>query len=200
MDIESKPLSGRKVKPVAAGSMLSRLLLAVVLLLLSAAARGLDARQTGEYQVKAVFLFNVTKFVEWPSEAFASGTTPFVVGIVGHDPFGEVLPRLAKEQTARGRRLEIRHYRAEEDHSACHVLFLSRSVAAQTEKILRRLQERPVLTVSDQENFARQGGIIEFGLVDDAVRFDINAKMAERAGLKPSSKLLAVARSVVNSS
>jgi len=154
----------------------------------------------GEYEVKAAFLFNFARFVEWPAKALVRNGDPIVIGIVGDDPFGDALLQIAKEQTAQGRKIEIRYYKADEDCSASHLLFLSRSVAAQTEEILQRLQGRPILTVSEKEGFVRQGGVIEFALVEKTVRFDINATIAMQVGLKVSSKLLAVARSVINSS
>lgn len=163
-------------------------------------ASGLNARPPTEYEVKAAFLFNFSKFVEWPPKAFTSESSPMVIGIVGDDPFGDALAQLVKDQTAQGRNIEIRHFAADEDCSASHLLFLSRSVAARTGEILRRIQGRPIVTVSEKDNFVRQGGVIGFVLVEDSVRFDINASTAERVGLKASSKLLAVARSVVNTS
>jgi hypothetical protein len=156
-----------------------------------------NGRALSEYDVKAAFLLNFAKFVEWPAASLADSNAPIVIGIVGDDPFSEILPQLVVGQTTRGRRLAIRHYDADGDFADCHLLFLSRSVAAQTGDILRRLQSRPVLTVSEKDDFVRQGGIIGFALVDKSVRFDINAKAAEQVKIVISSKLLAVARSVV---
>jgi hypothetical protein len=167
----------------------------VVLLLLSALAS--SARPLTESEVKSVFLLNFAKFIEWPPEAYSDARAPMVIGIVGEDPFGEALPRILKGQTAQGRNLEIRYFQPEEDFGACQIVVLSRSVSVQTPEILQRLRGRPVLTVSEKDDFPRQGGVIGFALVDKSVRFDINSKAAERAGLKPSSKLLAVARNVI---
>jgi hypothetical protein len=117
--------------------------------------------------------------------------------VVGDDPFGPVLPQIVREQTVRGRRIEIRRFRADDDFEACHILFLSRSVAAEAEGILGRLRGRPVLTVSDVEGFAERGGTIGFALVEQSVRFDINLDAATAADLRMSAKLLAVARKVI---
>ena len=171
-----------------------------VTLLSLLAACSLNAAQPKEYEVKAAFLLNFARFVEWQPKAYADTNAALVIGIVGDDPFGEVLPQIVQGQTVQGRQIEIRHFTADEDFGVCHVLFLSRSVAAQTEEILRRLQNRSVLTVSEKEDFVRRGGVIGFAMVDNCVRFDINPKAAEAAELKLSSKLLAVARSVVKSS
>jgi hypothetical protein len=159
----------------------------------------LNGRESGEDEVKAAFLLNFAKFVEWPSKAFHDSKAPFVIGIVGADPFGDALLQIVKGQTAQRRRIEIRHFKLAEDCGDCHLLFLSRSLVAQTDHILKRLEGRPVLTVSEKENFVRQGGVIGFAVVDKSVRFDINAKAAAAADLKVSSKLLAVAREVLQS-
>jgi len=169
-------------------------------LLFLLATLSLKARQVGEYDVKAAFLLNFAKFVDWPPKGFPDASAPLVIGIVGDDPFGAALPQLVQGQTALGRRIEVRHFKADEDCAACHLVFLSRSVAGRTEEILQRLKGRPVLTVSEKDDFVRQGGVIGFALVDKSVRFDINARAAEAADLKISSKLLAVARSVLKSS
>jgi hypothetical protein len=185
---------------LAAGDRLRRWRAVCLLLLFLLATFSLNARQPSEYEVKAAFLLNFAKFVEWPPKAFPDSNAPLVIGILGDDPFGDVLPKIVKDQTAQGRRIEIRYFKDDEDYGNCHVLFLSRSVADQTKDILQGLQGRPILTVSDKEDFTRQGGVINFALVEKTVRFDINAQAAEAADLKVSSKLFAVARSVVKSS
>jgi len=170
-----------------------------VALLFLAAASGSNARQVGEYEVKAAFLLNFAKFVEWPPQAFQDSKGPFVIGIVGDDPFGDTLQQVVKGQTAQRRRIEIHHFKLAEDFGNCHLLFVSDSLAAQTDHILMRLQGRPVLTASEKEEFVRQGGVIGFALVDKSVRFDVNPQAAAAVDLKISSKLLAVAREVLQS-
>jgi len=160
----------------------------------------LGGRQSGEYEVKAAFLLNFAKFVEWPAKAFADSKSPFVIGIVGVDPFGDALPQSIKRQTVQHRPIVIRRFKVAEDFSGCHILFLSRSLAAQTDHVLERLKGLPVLTVSEREDFVQRGGAIGFVLVDKSVRFDINVPAAAAADLKVSSKLLAIARLVLKSS
>jgi hypothetical protein len=166
--------------------------------LLLLATGSLGARQVSEYDVKAAFLLNFAKFVEWPPRAFASTNAPVVLGIVGKDPFGAAL-QILQGQTAQGRRIEVRHFAADAGLQDCHLVFLTRSVAGQMDDILRRVHGRPVLTVSDLEDFARQGGMIGFVLVDRTVRFDINPGAAKAVELKLSSRLLALARTLVKS-
>ncbi|MBL9139460.1 MAG: YfiR family protein [Verrucomicrobiales bacterium] len=150
-----------------------------------------------EHEVKAAFLVNFAKFVEWPSDAFAEDKSAVVIGIIGDDPFGDSLPRMVKGQTTKQRDIEIRRFDAGEDPQGCQVLFLSRSLGPKTTEVLARVQGRPVLTVGETEDFVRQGGVIGFAIVDQSVRFDIHLKVAQDARLKISSKLLAVARSVI---
>lgn len=157
------------------------------------------ARTTGEYEVKAAYLLNFAKFVEWPSTAFADESAPVVIGVVGDDPFGDTLRQIVQDQTAQKRRITIQYFKPGDDFSASHILFISRSEANRTSEILERVKNRPVLTISEHEDFLKQGGMIDFVIVKETVRFDISARVLEKAGLKASSKLLAVARSVVKS-
>src|SRR6267378_1960768 len=154
-----------------------------------------EANQPKDYERKAVFLFNFAKFVDWP-EAPSPNTNAIVIGIFGDDAVGEVLPALVKGHMVKGRPIEIRKYRARDELWTCHILFISRSEAKQSTKVLQNIARRPVLTVGDQENFLSQGGMIDFVMEDQTVRFDINLRNADKAGLKLSSKLLSVARSV----
>lgn len=156
----------------------------------------LSARALNEYEVKAAFLFNFAKFVEWPPRVFPEASSPIIFGILGEDPFdGPVMTKIGQE-TIKGRSIKIEHYKAGDDFAGCHLLFISRSAAGQVKDVLERAKGRSLLTVSEIEDFMTEGGMINFVLVDRSVRFDINAKAIQTAGLKVSSKLLAVARSV----
>lgn len=155
-------------------------------------------RTPSEYEVKAAFLYNFAKFVEWPAPSFKSETTPFVLGIVGEDPFGDALPAVVEHEQVRGRRVEIRRYREGEDFTGCHLLFISRSEAKRLRQLLLAAGKSGILTVGEDADFLSQGGMINFALVSKSIRFDINKKATTQAGLKISSKLLAVARSVLD--
>ena len=160
----------------------------------------IGARNTvQEHDVKAAFLLNFARFVEWPAEAFSSSNAPLVIGVMGENPFGDALQRTLSQQTVHGRPITLRPISENEDGSDCHLLFVSQNLAPSDEQILNRLRKTPVLTVGETTPFAKQGGIIEFTRVNDSVRFDINAVAAESAGLRFSSKLLAVARTVLRS-
>jgi hypothetical protein len=159
-------------------------------------AGGGEARTPNEYQVKAAFLFNFTKFVEWPAAAFPSTNAPFVIGVVGDDPFGKNLDDLVRGETVRGHPLVIKRLRVDEDLTGCHTLFISGSEKGNLEFILEPLISRPILTVGDTGGFAERGVTANLLLVEGSVKMEINLKSAETTGLRVSSKLLSLARIV----
>lgn len=152
-----------------------------------------------EYQVKAAFLFNFAKFVEWPPGRFGGPNAPLVIGVLGEDPFGEALEQSIQNKEIQGRPIELRRLRAGEDLEACHVLFVSRSENARLGPILGAVKNSAVLTVGEMEQFLEQGGMINFFIEADSVKFEINPKAAEQCGLKLSAKLLAVSRTATTS-
>jgi hypothetical protein len=149
-----------------------------------------------EYQVKAAYLFNFLKFVEWPSDAFADSLAPIVIGIVGDDPFGSVSPEVVIGKTVQGRDLVIRKYHAGEELRGASILFISASERKRLPQILAGLRGASVLTVSDMDGFLATGGMIQFLSENDRVRFGIDVGATSRARLKVSSKLLTLARTV----
>jgi hypothetical protein len=146
-----------------------------------------------EYQVKAAFLYNFAKFVEWPDGTFPNSTSALTVCVLGKDPFGKVLDdailgkRIAEHPAilARGKRIQ--------DLPECQIIFVSASDSPRLPEILRELHGHKALIVGETENFAGSGGAIQFVLEANRVRFAINTDAADRAGLKVSSKLLALA-------
>ena len=149
-----------------------------------------------EYQVKAAYLFNFLKFVEWPEDAFADSLAPIVIGIVGDDPFGSTLPEVTIGKTIQGRDLVIRRYRAGENIRGANILFISASEKKRLSQIMGTLRGSSVLTVADMDGFLDSDGMIQFLSENDRVRFAINVDAANRARLKISSKLLSLARVV----
>jgi uncharacterized protein DUF4154 len=148
-------------------------------------------------QVKAAFLYNFGKFVTWPPAA-ERGDQPFVIGIVGDDPFGDTLDQMVVDRAIRGRKVSVRRFTSVSDATAhCQLLFISASEADQLSEILSASSRASVLTVSDLENFTARGGMIGFRIEDKKVRFDINVAAAASSGLAMSSQLLKLARSVV---
>jgi len=147
-----------------------------------------------EYQVKAAFLLNFAKFVEWPSSAFTDSDSPIAICILGKDPFGRAIDDLVQGEAADGRKLIVRRTSQLPAPQACQVAFVEGSTK-DVAKIVNGLG-RGVLTVGEGGSFLREGGIIAFVIENRRVRFDINQTAAESAALKLSSKLLSVARSI----
>jgi hypothetical protein len=150
-----------------------------------------------EYEIKAAFLFNFTKFVEWPATSFADTKAPIVLGIIGKDPFGRSLDGLVEGQLVQGRGIIVRRERPGEYLRSSQIVFIESSEKDHVPQILASLQGLSVLTVSDIQGFAESGGIIQFVIEDDRVRFVVNLEAASKARLKINSKLLALAR-VIN--
>ena len=151
-----------------------------------------QAQAANEYQVKAAFIYNFAKFVDWPGDAFGEGGV-LVVGVVGDDPFGRTLDQL-QGNTANGRRLRIKRLRWDEDLRSCQILFISNSERRHLGKIMDSIRGTSVLTIGEMPQFNQAGGIIKFVIQDDKVRFEINAGAAGQARLRISSKLLALSK------
>ena len=146
-----------------------------------------------EYQIKAAFLFNFAKFVDWPADAFADTTTPITIGIFGENPFGGTLEQIIGGQLVKGRSLVLVQYRRVRDIEGCHILFISAAEERTIPEVLDRVRNSSILTVSEVTDFARDGGIVNFVLHENRVRFEVNVDAAERARLMISSKLLKLA-------
>jgi len=151
-----------------------------------------------EYQIKAAFLYNFAKFVEWPPETFQNTSGSFVIGILGHDPFGSDLDNLLNGKTIQDKTLVLKRISDIHEASDCNVLFISSSKESELEAILGALKGRPVLTVSDIDQFVQRGGVVGFTVEDRRVRFSINTKVADADGLKISSQLLKLAKTIIS--
>jgi len=168
-------------------------LLAAVCLLMSASRGNCEDASFKEYQIKALFLFNFGKYVDWPAAAFPSTNTPITIGVLGTDSFGDNLQHDIDGKTINGRPLVIKHLSSDSDLSGCQILFISDSEAARMGGILEKASALPILTVGEDEQFAQKNGIINFVIKDGKVRLEIDLTTAKKAGVKISSKLLAVA-------
>jgi len=149
-----------------------------------------------EYQIKAAFLFNFAQFVKWPGNSFNSPDAPFSIGILGDDPFGSALDGTVQGEAIDNHRLTVVRSQRIEDLKDCQIIFVSRSEEGQVGAILSQLGSRPVLTVSDADGFASNGGDIDFYLSDGRIRFEINPQSARRCGLRISSQLMALGKIV----
>ncbi|HJY42365.1 MAG TPA: YfiR family protein [Steroidobacteraceae bacterium] len=168
-------------------ALLSRLGVLIVGLMLLA---GDASAALSEHRVKAVFLFNFSKFVEWPPSAFAAADAPFVIGVFGRDPFGSDLDDVARGETVNGRPLLVRRVQTAQDAAACQILFIPQSERASLDDILAALARSNTLTVSDLDGAAQRGAMIRLITDHDKVRLRINVESARAAGLTISSKLL----------
>ena len=162
----------------------------VGLLLFLNGAFAATAPVPGEYQVKAVFLFNFTHFVEWPADTFADPQAPFVIGVLGQDPFGSALDEAVRGESVNGRPLVVQRYSGVADLKPCQILFIDRSVDGAMEKALAALAHQRTLTVSDLDTATPRAVIIRFLNENQKIRLQINVDSARSAGLTISSKLL----------
>jgi len=169
------------------------LLFAVVALLLCGSRVSAQGSGPTEYQLKAAFLFNFAKFVDWPPDSFASPQAPFLICIVGNDPFGGAIDSTLRGQSIRGRAVAVQRVQDVSQLRHCQMAFVSSSERRQLQEILQNIQGASVLLVGESPGFAAAGGAIQFGMKDDRVRFSINPDAAARAGLRVSSKLLSLA-------
>ncbi len=148
-----------------------------------------------QYDVEAAYLFNFGKFVGWPAAPAADA--PFVICVLGQDPFGPILDGTVAGETLKGRQVEDKRISRPQEATGCSILYISSSESGRLSRILPVIHEAPVLTVSDIPDFVQQGGMIQFVLRDGRVRFEVNLAPAQSNGLSVSSELLKVAVEVV---
>jgi hypothetical protein len=149
-----------------------------------------------EYEVKAAFIYNFSKFIEWPTDVLPKAGEPFLIGVLGDNPFHGHLQMLERE-SVQGAPIIIREYRRAKEAKVCHILFISRSEEKRVDAILKELAGTQVLTVSDMDGFIKLGGMISFRMKDQKVQFMINRNAMLGAGLKPSSELLKLAKELI---
>ncbi len=154
------------------------------------------ATAPSEYQIKAAFLFNFARFVEWPERAFPGPRTPLSICILGEDPFGGELDRMVAGKNVEGHPVDVRRLRREAETAGCHVLFLGAAENDRAPGVLAALGGSPTLTVGEQSAFGDAGGTIAMSLEKSRVAFEVNLAAAGRAGLKISSRLLKLATRV----
>ena len=145
-----------------------------------------------EYQVKAVFLFNFTQFVQWPPNSFPTDQAPLVIGILGEDPFGPYLKETVLGEKANGHSMIVQHYNNIEEIKTCHILFINLP-ETKLEQAVENLKGRNILTVSDAADFLKQGGMIRFFTRNNKIQLEINPAPSKEANLVISSKLLRLA-------
>jgi hypothetical protein len=167
-------------------------------LMLLVRSQSVHAQVANEYEVKAAFLYNFAKFVEWPARAFPQLGESFVLCVLGDDPFGGTLERAVSGKSVQEREFAVRHVAVAEDAASCHMLFLSTAEPSHLRRLQAALHGAPVLIVGDEEDVVYGGGMIAFRKEGNRVRFMINQESIERAGLQVSSQLLKVADKVIS--
>jgi hypothetical protein len=175
---------------------LLRLLTIVAWVLLVATSLSAQQSKPNEYQVKAAYLFNFGRFVKWPPGLAAGNGDSFPVCVLGRDPFGSILDSTLAGEALEGKRVVVRRIAKTEDAADCRILFVSSTEEHHLKEVLVATDQAGVLTVSDIAGFSRRGGMIQFVLDGDKVRFEINLASAERARLVLSSELLKIAAAV----
>jgi len=161
-----------------------------------ATGAGAQVAGPGEYQLKAAFLFNFAKFIDWPASSFASPRSDFSICILGADPFGRTMEDLLQDKTIGDRHVSVARTRQVAEARHCQMVFVSASEKSRVREILDGMKGSNALVVGETDGFASAGGAIQFAIEDNRMRFLINTDAADRAGLKVSSKLLSLARVV----
>jgi hypothetical protein len=162
--------------------------------LLLAAVAETGAAPLSEYEVKAAFIYNFAKLVEWPAGAIAPGA-PFRLCLLGEDPFGPARD-VFNGRAVDGHAIEVRQAAASAELKGCQIVFVPASQARGLRAVLDSLRDSPVLTVGDFDGFAQQGVIVNFYRAGENVRFEVNVDAAKRAHLVVSSRLLNLAKIV----
>lgn len=174
--------------------VIQRCIVAVLLLLPRSDALSQDI-EAPEYKIKAAFLYNFTKLVEWPTNVFATHHAPLVIGVLGKSPFGKELQAVTASRVIDGHPLQTVQFNSVEQITNCHVLFISDSERRKLDSILETLRHRPILTVGDMKGFEARG-MITFIKTNDSINLRINLEAAQEARLQLSSRLIRLDRSL----
>lgn len=171
-------------------------ILLYIIICSSAVSKKTSSQSTKEYQVKAAFIFNFTQFIEWPPNSFSIDKSPFVIGILGDDPFGQSLNNIVADENVNGHPIIIEHYSSIREIKNCHMLYVSAEHGEMQPSETNMLKEKSILTISDIPDFALKGGMIGFFLENNKVRFHINLDRAKKVKLSIDSRLLRLAQIV----
>jgi len=156
-----------------------------------------EAASMNEYQMKAAFLFHFAQFVEWPEESYKDANSPLIYCTIGEDPFHGSLDAALNEKTIGARSFRVMHLKKPQELPGCQVLFIGAGEKKLLPAILASVRGDSLLTVGESEHFVQEGGMIGFLLEENKIRFEINLEAAQNAKLRISSRLLALAKSVI---
>jgi hypothetical protein len=172
-------------------------LIAMMLSLLgSPLVLGSDTGTSREHQIKAAFVYNFTKFIEWPAQSFPDANAPIIIGVLGETPFATELEQLVRDRKVNGHTILVKRIQSVAEAASTHLLFVSATEDAQLASLRAALESRPIVTVGESSSFAQSGGTITFILQDDKVRFEISTATAEQTGLRISAQLQKLAATV----
>ncbi len=192
---------------------LTGLMMLIIVAIVTASVRA-ETEPNREYRIKAAFLYNFIKFVDWPKEKIADTNEPITIGIIGKDPFGDAFEPLKNKQL-KSKEVAIKRFKSLEEMKKadsegkqelneqietirkCHILFICSSEQENLGEIINLVKEHNVLTVAEMTGCLKAGGIINLLMEEEKVRFEINASAAKKAGLKVSSDLLRLAKKVI---
>lgn len=184
----------RAIRQHGVGVLRSRVLALGAAVTLSLAAQMLPAQESpSETQLKAAFLVNFPKYVEWPSGVFVQTNSPIVVAVLGESNLDGELRKMTENKVIKGRPVTFRRLTGEDEISGCHVLFISAEQQRRSPGILARLKDASVLTVGESGDFLENGGMINLARRDREIALEVNLAAVGKARLKISSKLLSVA-------
>ena len=164
------------------------------LVFLLGAVLAMRAQMADEYALKAAFLYNFAKFVEWPAQTFRTPREPFDICVLGQNPFGSALDDIVRGKTVGERSMEVRQIGAVQEARQCQILFVSSSERKRLSALFDALKGASVLTVGEMDGFAASGGVVNFKPDGERLRLEIDQEAAGRAGLRISSKLLSLAQ------
>lgn len=164
-------------------------------LALPSRAQTANPSDSSEYLIKAGFTYNFAKLMQWPASAFPQPDSPIVIGILGGDPIGGTLDAVLAGKKVNNRSFVVKHLKwGSSDIKGCNILYVSTSEAAHLDEIFHLVKGQPILTIGQMPDFARRGGIINFIIEDDKVRFEVNVEAAKQADISISSRLLTLAK------
>lgn len=190
-------------QPWASSRLSRRLLLLIATVVLACSVERLPAQSyesadiNREYAIKAAYLYQFGRYVQWPANSFVGDSGPLIIGVLGEDPFGNLLEEIARTKRVEGHPIVIRRFASVSEYTFCHILFVCASAdPEQKTMILKKLQKTPTLLVGEEPGFVDRGGTINFFLDENKIRFEINTEVAGQDHLKISSKLLSLAKIV----
>ena len=170
------------------------LLLLLIVSSFAMAAERLPSSQ--EYPIKAAFLYNFTKYVEWPSTAHTNAQSPIVITVLGKNPFGSALEAIVEGRSVNGRRVVVRYATDIESIKPSHILFIPKSENSVTGNVIESLKGQPILIVGESDEFKKARGMVNLSVESSQVRFEINIAAAEAVHLKISSQLQKLAKEI----